>query len=65
MVLFDGKNVNHELVKEGSCWWHRKYAPGDTILEGLEKEARDTKKGLWVYRQARRGQAPDLSDFVP
>jgi hypothetical protein len=47
---------------------------GDTILEELEKEARDTKKCLlvdpapippWVYRQARRGQAPDVSDFVP
>ncbi len=48
VVLFDGMNVNHELVKEDSCWWYRKYAPGDTILEGLEKEARDTKKGLWV-----------------
>ena len=47
-VLSDGMNVNHELVKEGWCWWYRKYAPGDTILEGLEKEARDIKKGLWV-----------------
>jgi micrococcal nuclease len=61
VVLSDGMNVNHELVKEGWCWWYRKHAPGDTILEGLEKEARDTKKGLWVdpapippwvYRQA-------------
>jgi hypothetical protein len=23
-------------VNDGSCWWHRKYAPGDTVLEGLE-----------------------------
>jgi micrococcal nuclease len=48
VVLSDGMNGNHELVKEGWCWWYRKYAPGDTIVEGLEKEARDTKKGLWV-----------------
>jgi hypothetical protein len=41
------------------------------VLEGLEKEAREGKKGLWVnpapippwvYRKARRGQALDLSD---
>jgi micrococcal nuclease len=25
--LADGPNVNHELVKEGWCWWYPKYAP--------------------------------------
>jgi len=25
-----------------------KYAPGDMVLEGLEKEVREAKKGLWV-----------------
>jgi hypothetical protein len=44
------------------------------VLEGLEKDAREAKKGLWVdpvpippwvYRKARRGQSPDLSDLVP
>ena len=44
----DGTHVNHTLVKDGWCWWYRKYAPGDTVLEGLEKEAREAKKGLWV-----------------
>jgi len=56
------------------CWCYRKYAPGNTELESLEKEARDAKRGLWadpapippwVYRKARRGQAPDISDLVP
>jgi len=74
VLLADGTNVNHTLVKDGWCWWYRKYAPGDTVLEGLEKEAREAKKGLWVdpapippwvYRKARRGQALDLSDLVP
>jgi hypothetical protein len=27
-------NLNQELVKQGCCWWYRKYAPGDTVLEG-------------------------------
>ena len=39
---------NQELVKQGWCWWYRKYAPGDTVLEGLEKKARKIKKGLWA-----------------
>jgi len=47
----DDTNVNHSLVKDGWCWWYRKYAPGDTVLEGLEKEAREAKKGLWVDSQ--------------
>jgi endonuclease YncB( thermonuclease family) len=48
--LPDGTNVTHTLVKDGWCWcwWYRKHAPGDTVLEGLEKDAREAKKGLWV-----------------
>lgn len=74
VFLSDGTNVNHELVKEGWCWWYRKYAPGNTVLEGLEKDARETKKGLWidpapvppwVNRKARPGQSLDLSDLIP
>lgn len=48
VLLSNGTNVNHDLVKEGWCWWYRKYAPSDTELEQLEKEARDAKKGLWA-----------------
>ena len=47
VLLRDEANVNHELVKEGWCWWYRKYAPGDARLAALEAEARDAKKGLW------------------
>jgi endonuclease YncB( thermonuclease family) len=45
MLLPDGSSVNHTLVKDGWCWWYRKYAPRDTVLEGLERDARDAKKG--------------------
>jgi len=48
VLLPDGTNVNHTPVKEGWCWWYRKYAPGNTVLEGLEKEAREARKGLWA-----------------
>jgi len=73
VLLHDGSNVNHTLVRDDWCWWYRKYAPGDAVLEQLEKAAREAKKGLWadpqsvppwVYRKARRGQTLDLSDFV-
>ena len=48
VLLPDGTNVNHALVKEGWCWWYRKYAPGDMVLETLETEARESKRGLWA-----------------
>ena len=51
VLLLDGTNVNHTLVKEGWCWWYRKYAPLDTKLEKLEREAREAKKGLWADPQ--------------
>ena len=73
VLMTDGTNVNHELVKQGWCWWDRKYAPLDTELEHLEQSAREAKRGLWadaapippwVYRKARRGQSLDLSDML-
>ena len=51
VFLSDGTNVNQELVKQGWCWLYRKYAPLDTELEKLEKDARDAKKGLWADPQ--------------
>jgi endonuclease YncB( thermonuclease family) len=48
VILSDGLNLNQKLVKQGWCWWYRKYAPGDTVLEGLKKEAREARIGLWV-----------------
>jgi endonuclease YncB( thermonuclease family) len=67
VLLPDGMNLNQELVKQGWCWWYRKYAPGDTVLEGLETEAREGRKGLWAdlqpvppweYRRSRRTRNP-------
>ncbi|MEO5631622.1 MAG: thermonuclease family protein [Nitrospiraceae bacterium] len=67
VFLSDGTHVNHALVKDGWCWcwWYRKYAPGDTVPERLEKEARAGRKGLWAdprlvppweWRQLRRSR---------
>ncbi|MBI3355212.1 MAG: thermonuclease family protein [Nitrospirae bacterium] len=51
MILSDGANVYHALVKDGWCWWYRKYAPRNTVLGGLEKGARGARKGLWADPQ--------------
>jgi endonuclease YncB( thermonuclease family) len=51
VLLSDGENVNHTLVKDGWCWWYRKYAPGDAVLEELEKAAREARIGLWADPQ--------------
>jgi endonuclease YncB( thermonuclease family) len=34
VLLPDGTNVNQELVKQGWCWWYRKYAPGIRCWKG-------------------------------
>jgi micrococcal nuclease len=48
VLLPDGTNVNQELVKQGWCWWYRKYAASDSELERLEIEARTQRLGLWA-----------------
>ena len=51
LLLPDGMNVYQALVKQGWCWSYRHYAPGDTALEGLKKEAREARKELWANLQ--------------
>lgn len=43
----DGSCVNEALVAAGFAWWYREYAPGNTRLEALEKQARLAHVGLW------------------
>lgn len=67
VLLADGTNVSHVLVKEGRCWWSRKSAPDNAELEQLELEAREAKAGLWEdsepvppweFRKAQRRRSP-------
>jgi len=46
VLLPDGTHVNRTLVKNGWCWWYRKYAPKNTELASLEQHAGEAKKGL-------------------
>jgi len=47
VLLHDGRNVGHELLKEGLAWWQRS-ASSDASLEVLEELARASHKGLWA-----------------
>ena len=51
VLLPDGTNINHELVKHGWCWWYREYAPYNFKLAQLEAEAREAKRNLWSHKK--------------
>ena len=48
IILPDGRNLNRELVRAGLAWWYERYARRETVLQNLEQEARDAKRGLWI-----------------
>lgn len=50
VLLPDGRDLGHELVREGLAWWYRQYAADDEVLRALEDEARRARRGLWADR---------------
>lgn len=44
----DITSVNHSLVKDGWCWWYRKYAPVIRSWTGGENEACEGAERLWA-----------------
>jgi endonuclease YncB( thermonuclease family) len=51
IILPDGRNLNHEIVRAGFAWWYWQYARRDGELEALEAEAKAAKRGLWVDKE--------------
>ena len=47
VTLPDGRVLNHELVKAGLAHWYEAYARNDTVLRGLQDEAKSAKRGVW------------------
>jgi endonuclease YncB( thermonuclease family) len=52
-VLVDGTDANLALVRDGLCWWYRKYAHEQSavdqaLYESAEDRARAERRGLWV-----------------
>ena len=55
-VIHGDRDVNLALVRDGMCWWYRKYAheqsPVDRVLYAdAEGEAREQRRGLWSDRE--------------
>jgi endonuclease YncB( thermonuclease family) len=51
-VVYGGHDVDLALVREGMCWWFRKYAHEQSdvdqaIYEEAEAKAREKRLGLW------------------
>lgn len=42
-----GADLSAEVVRAGMAWWYEQYAPKDTGLALLEREARAARRGLW------------------
>ncbi|PKL79421.1 MAG: micrococcal nuclease, partial [Candidatus Melainabacteria bacterium HGW-Melainabacteria-1] len=40
------RSLNRELLRAGMAWHDRRHAP-DAELAGLEREARQARRGLW------------------
>ena len=47
-VTCAGVNANAEQVRQGWAWVFVRYAPKDSPLFALEREARLSKRGLWA-----------------
>ena len=47
VILPDGSNLNHRIVRAGFGWWFQRYAPRDQELEKQERLARQERVGLW------------------
>jgi hypothetical protein len=71
IILPDGRNLNQEIVRAGLAWWYERYARRETVLQDLEQEARDAKRGLWSepkpvapweWRKAAAAARKSLSD---
>jgi endonuclease YncB( thermonuclease family) len=51
-ILHGGQDVNLTLVRDGLCWWYRKYADEQSavdqlLYEDVKRHARRERWGLW------------------
>lgn len=47
VILPDGRNLGHELIKAGLAWYYEQYAPHEGKMLQLQQKARKERRGLW------------------
>ena len=47
VTLPAGRDLGEEMVRAGLAWWSEKYAPNEEILEQLQQQAKEARRGLW------------------
>jgi endonuclease YncB( thermonuclease family) len=50
-IVCDGVEANSEQVRRGMAWVFVRYAPRNSPLYGLQREAQGTRRGLWLDPQ--------------
>jgi len=47
ILMPDGRNLGHDLLRAGLAWWYVQFATNEHSLADLEPEARAARRGLW------------------
>ncbi len=51
----DNLDINAEMIRRGHAWVYRRWMRDRSLL-GLERKARDAKRGLWALPESQRTQ---------